>query len=281
VSFLDADYSAIEARIVNWLAGQEDALERFRRYDAAQTEHEKHALEPYRIMASQVYGIATSQVNKFPQRFVGKGLVLGAGFGLGPPKFRVNCLEVGGYVLPPGLEVKAIKTWRKQHPKVVSFWYALEDAAKRAIVTKNKIFLVGNEGKLSFCCKDIEGLPFLLMKLPSGRKIAYPKPRISGDRITHFGLIKGTKWGDVSMWGGTLANNSTQGTAADVMANGTHRAEAAGYAIATLIHDQALSYVAPGNTPEGFARCLTTLPDWAAGLPVASEGGLVPFYRKD
>lgn len=78
-----------------------------------------------------------------------------------------------------------------------------------------------------------------------------------------------------------IAHNCTQGTAADIMCHGAHRAEAEGFEIATLIHDQAISYVKPGQTAERFAECLTTLPEWASGLPVASEGGLVPFYRKD
>jgi len=277
--FLDADYSAIEARIVNWLAGQEDALQRFRAYDRAKTKEEKHALDPYRIMATHIYGVPVSTISKFPQRFVGKSAELGCGFGMGPPKFRVTCKAQGGYDLPDGMEQKAVKTWRATHKKVVSMWYDLENAAKRAILHKNTIMPVGKH--LSFMCKDIDGMTFLLMKLPSGRKLAYPKPRISGDRVTILGNTIGTNWGDVSLWGGDFCNHCTQGTAADVMANGAHNAERAGYRIATLIHDQALSFVSPGNTPEGFARCLTTLPDWAAGLPVESEGGLVPFYRKD
>lgn len=280
MSFWDADFSAVEARVVNWLAGQEDALGRFRRYDAAQTKEEKHALDPYRIMATHIYGVPVSEVSKFPQRFVGKSCELGAGFGLGPPKFRVNCKKVGNYDLPENMEYVAIKAWRKTHKKVVSFWYDLENAAKRAIVTKNKIFPVGKH--LSFCCKDIEGMTFLLMRLPSGRKLAYPRPRIAGERITFFGNIPTTsRWGDISMWGGVLANNSTQAVAADLMANGAHNAEREGFNIAMLVHDQAISYVKEGQTAEAFERCLTTLPDWAAGLPVACEGGLVPWYRKD
>jgi DNA polymerase bacteriophage-type len=279
MSFLDADYAAIEARIVNWLAGQEDALARFRAYDAAETEEEKHRMDPYRIMASSIFGISVDAVNKFPQRFVGKSAELGCGFGLGPPKFRVNCLKVGRYDLPLGLESKAVKTWRTTHKKVVSFWYELESAAKHAILRKGETFAAGQH--IKFQCRDIEGMPFLLMRLPSGRKIAYPKPRISNDRITLFGNVKGATWGDISIWGGDLTNHCTQGTAADVMTNGVHRSEKAGYETATLIHDQCLSYVKPGQTAEEFVRLLTDLPDWAKGLPIEAEGGLVPFYKKD
>lgn len=276
---LDADYAAIEARIVNWLAGQDDIVQRFYAYDRAKTKEEKHQLDPYRIMASQIYGIPVAQVNKMPQRFVGKGAELGAGYGLGPPKFRTNCKKVGNYDLPQGLEFKAINTWRSTHKKVVAYWYMLENAAKSAIVRKGEVF---HARKVSFKCKDIEGIPFLLMKLPSGRNISYPKPRISEDRITFFGNIPTTqRWGDISMWGGVLANNATQGVAADIMINGAQNAENAGYEIMSLIHDQALAYYREGQTVEEFVRLLTKLPSWADGLPVEAEGSLVPFYKKD
>lgn len=65
------------------------------------------------------------------------------------------------------------------------------------------------------------------------------------------------------------------------MAHGTHQAEKVGYETATLIHDQFLGYHKKGQTPERLIELLTTLPSWAAGLPIAAEGGIVPFYRKD
>jgi DNA polymerase bacteriophage-type len=267
MSWLDADYSAIESRIVNWLSGQEDALEEYRQ-----------GVDRYKTMASTIYGVPAEAVNKHPQRFVGKQAVLGCGFGMGPPKFRVTCKKMGGYDLPLGLEDTAVKAFRAKHKKVVSCWYDLERVAKSAIARKGEAFKLRH---LSFKCFDIEGMPFLMMRLPSGRKLAYPKPRLSGDRITFFGNIKGTTWGDVSTWGGTLLENATQAVAADVMTNGSHNAERTGYQIATLIHDQALAYHREGQTPEEFVSLLTKLPAWADGLPIEAEGGLVPFYKKD
>lgn len=281
---LDCDYSAVEARIVAWLAGQEDALERFRRYDAATTKAERHALDPYRIMASWIYRIPVDAVNKHPQRFIGKNSTLGCGYGLGPTKFRVNCAKFGYKDMPEGLEDKAVKIWRNTHKKIVNFWYELEGAAKRAILRKGEVFAAGQH--IKFQVRDIGGMTFLLMRLPSGRKMAYPKPRISGDRITFFGNIPMTqKWGDISIWGGVLTNGATQGTAMDIMANGAHKAEAAGYSICTLIHDQALAYFhaedrAAGRSAKGFSDCLTDLPPWCEGLPVATDFAEVPFYLK-
>jgi len=265
--FLDADYAAIEARIVNWLAGQEDALEEYRQ-----------GVDRYKTMASMIYRVPSEAVNKHPQRFVGKQAVLGCGFGMGPPKFRVTCWKMGRYDLPAGLEDTAVKAFRAKHKKVVQCWYDLERAAKQAILQKGKTFQVRH---LLFQSRDVEGMPFLLMRLPSGRKLAYPRPRISNDRIVFFGNIKGTTWGDVNTWGGTLLENATQAVAADVMTNGVHKSERAGYETATLIHDQCLAYVKPGQTADEFVQLLTDLPEWAKNLPIEAEGALVPFYKKD
>lgn len=284
MSFLDADYSAIEARIVCWLAGQEDALRNFRAYDAATEKEEKYNLEPYRIMASTIFGKSVLDINKFPERFVGKECVLGCGFGLGGARFRVQCKKKG-YDLPEGLEFKAVKAWRKKHNKVVTMWTDLDNAAKRAILHKGEVQKVGVH--LSFKCMDIEGMTFLLMRLPSGRKLAYPRPKIVPGKfegttaVAFYANLKGSKWGHTSVWGGVWAENATQAVAADIMAYGAHNCEREGYQIATLIHDQALAYHQPGQTAERFVELLTDLPEWAQGLPIEAEGSLVPFYKKD
>lgn len=268
MSFLDADYSAIEARITCWLAQQEDALQEYR-----------EDVDRYKVMASVIYRVDAERVNKHPQRFVGKQATLGCGFGMGPDKFRVTCWKMGRYDLPAGLEHIAVKAWRAKHKKVVSYWYDVERCAKNAILRPGKIFQVRD--RIQFLVKDVEGMPFLLMRLPSGRKLAYPKPRLCGDRIAFFGNTIGTNWGDLSTWGGSLVENAVQGIAADIMAHGAHNAENKGYEIATLVHDQAISYYKEGQTAEQFVELLTILPAWAKDLPLAAEGGLVPFYRKD
>jgi len=265
-SFLDADYAAIEARIVNWLAGQEDALEEYR-----------EGMDRYKVMASVIYGIDVADVNKFPQRFLGKTAILGCGFGMGPAKFYDSCKKMG-YELPPGLGEAAIEAFRLRHPKVKQYWYDVEKAAKRAILNKGQMIELRN---VAFLHADVAGTPFLLIRLPSGRKLAYPRPDISSNRITFYGHIQGVQWGRVETYGGKLVENITQAVAADLMANGAQKAEKAGYQIATLIHDQALAYFQEGQTVEEFVSLLTDLPKWAAGLPLEAEGGLVPFYKKD
>jgi DNA polymerase len=289
MSWLDADYSAVEARITVWLAGQTDALEEYR-----------NGVDRYKRMASLIYRKPEKDINKFPERFVGKQATLGCGFSMGPPKFRTTCKVMGNYDLPPGLEDTAVAAFRASHKAVVKLWYAMEEAAKKAILHRNTICvpkpkrLQGDSDPLpvfqdiSFCCKDIEGMLFLLMKLPSGRKLAYPRPHIGPSRkfpdrtsIYFFGNTMGTNWGDVDTFHGKLVENAVQGIAADIMAHGAATAEKNGFRIATLIHDQAIAFHGPGQTAEGFVKCLTDLPSWATGLPLEADGSIVPWYRKD
>lgn len=291
--FLDADYAAIEARIICWLAGQEDALEEYRQ-----------GIDRYKKMASLIYGIPEEEVNKFPQRYIGKQTILGCGFGMGPPKFRLDCKQKGGYDLPEGFEETAVYGFRNKH-KAISryFWDGVEDAAKQAILQKGETIIAKPKRKkgdtldtvlptfqkIAFHCMEIEGLPFLLIKLPSGRKLAYPRPQIvqstrfeGRTSIVFFGKIGQTSnWGNIDTYGGKLAENITQAVAADIMTSGVHNAEAKGYETATLIHDEALSYYKENQTPEEFVKLLTQLQPWAKGLPIEAEGGTVPFYKKD
>lgn len=270
----DADYAAIEARIVCWLAGQEDALEEYRQ-----------GVDRYKVMASMIYNVPVEEVNKHPQRFVGKQAILLCGFQGGAPKFRATCEKFGYKDMPLGLENTAVEAYRQKHGKIKSYWYDVEKAAQRAIASKGQVFKIRN---VSFLHEDVNGLPFLLLKLPSGRKLAYPRPRLIPSpkfegklAIQFFGHIIGQQWGNVDTYGGKLVENITQAVAADIMCQGAHNAENDGFEIMALIHDQALSYTKANKSAERFVECLTDMPAWAEGLPIEAEGAIVPFYKKD
>lgn len=279
---LDADYAAIEARIVCWLADEQAALQEYR-----------DGVDRYKVMASDIYNVPVEEVNKHPQRFIGKQAILLSGFQGGPGAFRRGCAKFGYKDMPPGLEDLAVNKFRAKHPKLKAYWYDTENAAQRAIANKGRVFRVVNQRweypvNISFLHEDVNGLPFLLMRLPSGRKLAYPQPRLAPSpkfegklEIRFFGHIVGQQWGTVSTYGGKLVENATQAVAADIMCQGAHNAENDGFEIMALIHDQALAYGTQGKTSERFVECLTDLPLWADGLPIDAEGGLVPFYKKD
>lgn len=270
----DADYSAIEARIVCWLACQEDALQDYR-----------NGVDRYCKMAANIYGKPISSIkNPSDERELGKRCELGCGYQMGWKKFKQTCWEQYRIKVSDELAQRAVETYRTLNDKVVDLWDNVGEAARNAINRPGTAF---SAGKLSFVVKRLAGnIPFLIMVLPSGRCIVYPYPRIErlegDDRegITFWGALKGKRWGRVRTYGGKLVENATQGTAADVMAYGGCQAEDAGYLPWTLIHDQELAKVLPGQTVEEFTRLLTTLPAWAAGLPIKAEGKIVPFYKK-
>lgn len=270
--FLDADYAAIEARIVCWLAGQQDAL----------NEYKAGTTDPYVTMAAIIYQVPYARVTK-DQRFVGKQAVLGCGFQMWWNAFQAQCLKYG-VRLEDDICERAVTTFRNVRDKVAKLWPATEKAAKAAIAVPGKWHPAGP--LLKFTVVKTAGKDFLVMRLPSGRNIVYPEPKIEGGKITFYGQIKEKRWGRKSTYGGKLVENATQGVAADIMANGACKAEKLGFEVATLIHDQALGYPRPGYTDidvelEAFVTALCDLPSWADGLPIIAEGTVSKYYTKD
>jgi DNA polymerase len=314
--FLDADYSAIEARIVLWLAGQEDGLQLFR-----------DKKDPYVAMASKIFDVEVDDVTK-DQRFVGKQSVLGCGYGMGAEKFRGTALQFGRE-LSQSLSEKAVKTFREVNYKVVALWRSMEAAAKEAFNNPGKI--VEANDKVRFCATRKPGFPALIMQLPSGHNLIYPHPKLvpvwfvfHAGKLEKFNTPKSaqifqrklakvieeknkdlpadkqktapevredreltfigkrlSKWQRIGTYGGSLVENAVQAIAGDLMTEGALEAERQGFKIFMLVHDQALAEWEPGQDPEDFCRALCTLPDWAEGLPLEAEGGFVPFYKKD
>ena len=263
----DADYAAIEARIVCWLADEQEALTEYR-----------NGVDRYVRMASIIYSEAESNISK-DQRFVGKQAVLGCGFQLGANGFVKGCAKYGVEVSFELAEI-TVNAFRARHKKLVALWYQAERACKAAINAPNTSFKIGKH--CSVFTTDTAGMKFMLIRLPSGRLLSYPKPAIEDDRITFFGQPPlGSKWCRISTYGGSIIENITQAVAADVMTNGAIKTEAQNYKIAALIHDQALAYTTGRNQSiEEFVRLLTDLPAWANGLPIEAEGKIAEFYSK-
>ncbi len=275
--FLDADYSAIEARIVLWLAGQEDGLELFRQGE-----------DVYIAMASQIFGVPVEDITK-DQRFVGKQAVLGCGYGMGPDKFRATA-AMFGRDLSQTLSEKAVKTFRQVNFKIPALWRAFDNAAKEAIQNPGKVVQANPKVKFAFTNKP--GFPALVMQLPSGHNLIYPHPQVkptkkvyrgeeyTTDEVSFFGK-RLSKWQRIGTYGGSLVENAVQAIAGDLMTHGALEADRQGFRIFMLVHDQALAEWEPGQDIDDFCKALCTLPDWAEGLPLEAEGGLVPFYKKD
>lgn len=275
---LDADYASIEARILPWVAGQEDALQRFRNGE-----------DSYKVMAGVIYNKRPDAVTS-DERQLGKAAILGAGYGMGASKFQATC-EQWGIPITPELAKRAIDAFRAAHPKVKQFWYDCDKAARRAVAQMGRSFSAGDY--VSFQCRTVAGKTFLFLRLPSGREIAYPEPRMEVDtapnqysdepreNLTYYGAIPGTViWGRVKLYGGKIVENIVQAIAADIMSYGANTAMRAGYDIFTLIHDQSLATHKLGQTAPKFGDLLATLPPWAGGLPLKAEAKLCKYYAK-
>lgn len=263
------DYAAVEARIVCWLAGQADALLEF-----------ASGVDRYKVMASRIFRTTVESITK-DQRFVGKQTVLGCGFGMGATKFSGTCAQLGQSVDDELAEL-AVTIFRASHEQVVRLWYSLEAAAKNAINNPNQEFKASG-GKLSCFSSTTAGKRFLFLKLPSGRLLSYPEPSIDADGgITFYGQLPAKAvWGRVSTYGGKLVENATQAVAADCMAVGLHNAVQTGHQVCMLVHDEAVRLTRGcGLSREHFEHCLTNMPPWARGLPLAVEGETVECYKK-
>lgn len=281
---LDGDFAQVEARIICWLAGQDDILEMWRA-----------GRDLYKWMASHVYGIPEDQVDS-DQREVGKRIILGAGFQMGPDKFQSSCKTQYQLDLPIELCEKGIKLFRALCKKIRDYWYYLNDRALEAVRVPGVEFG-------PFKIRTVAGIPFLMFRLRSGRCLSYPHPQIElvpytpkkyrdefgeeiqpgvqwRENVTYWGQVPGKGyWGRIKLYGGKLAENETQATAADFMAYGGIEAERRGMEPFMLVHDQGLAEV-NGHTVEEYESALGTLPNWARGFPMKVEAKICPYYKK-
>jgi DNA polymerase len=254
-----ADFSAIESRVLAWLAGEEWKLDNYRKFDGGDP-----ACEPYCVTATRILG-RTVTPDDAAGRQIGKtaDLALGYGGGLGAWR-RFATDDARGDV-----EIKnTVDTWRKTHPKIVEFWYALERVAHRAIDTGNP------QEWRNFAFTMRAGT--LRLRLPSGREIAYPEARLSPGkfssvRITFKDNAKGG-FVDCSAWHGTLVENAVQAVSRDLLAEAMQRLETVGNPVVMHCHDEIVCEVpAPGDV-ESFTKLMTAVPAWASGLPIAAKG---------
>lgn len=313
-----ADFSQIEARVNPWLAGEQSVLDAFRAYDM------KEGPDIYSVTAAGVYNVPVAQVGK-DKRQVGKVATLALGFGGGPVAFAKMAknykLDVGDAHDPvhasaseanlakaergwkqrgkqSGMSERRWRTaeliklaWREANPQTVAMWKALEEAAMSATREPGETFTVGARIRYK------KAGSFLWCRLPSGRKLCYPYPRIEmrkmpwGDpedepvyrpALMYKGVNSVTKkWSDQPVYGGLLMENCTQAVARDVMVRGMIALEKAGYEVVLTVHDEVVNEVDEDFGSIGEVISLITQPvEWAPGLPIAADGFEAKRYRK-
>jgi DNA polymerase bacteriophage-type len=285
---LAVDYAAIEARVLAWLAGQEEVLDIFRTHGKI-----------YEHAAAGIYHVSLDEVTK-AQRQIGKVAVLALGYGGGVGAFQSMARNYN--VKVPDAEADQIKVaWRQAHPKIVQYWYDLENAAITAVLDGGK-HTAGVKGREVIFLKNGS---FLWCRLPSGRALCYPYPEIRtvqtpwGDlkeALTYMTELDSSQrksskvlddpaahgaWQRISTYGGSLAENVTQAASRDLLADALLRFSQRDATITLHVHDEIVCEIPKGSMSVKEAeQLMCVLPAWAEGLPVGAEGWVGPRYRK-
>ena len=260
------DESAIEARVLAWLADEQWRMEVFR----------THGLI-YEASASKMFKVPLEKITKsnpeYALRQKGKVAELALGYqGGAGALLAMGALAMG--LLENELPV-LVGTWRGANKKIVTLWQQVENDAKRVI--REKIAVTREKYGFSMDGKS------LLMHLPSGRSMAYWNARIETNQIVFDGQDPKTKrWGKLSTYGGKLVENLTQAVARDCMAEAMLRMRNAGYQTRMTVHDEIIAEMPIGVGSVAEVEALMSAPiSWAAGLPLKAVGFESPYYRKD
>lgn len=265
--FLVADFSAIEARVLAWLSGEQWRLDVF-------ASHGKI----YEASASAMFHVPIEEITKGSQlRQKGKISELALGYG-----GSVGALTSMG-ALDMGLAEEElsplVSTWRNANPHITQFWWDVDAAAIKTVTEKKETRV----GRITFFYQS--GILFAM--LPSGRKLAYVKPRMAVNKfgrngLTYEGISESGKWGRIETYGPKLVENIVQGTARDLLAEAMLRLKKRGYQIVMHIHDEAVMEVPDGmGSVREVCLIMAEQPEWAVGLPLRADGYECAFYKKD
>lgn len=271
-----ADYAAIEARVVFWLARCKRGLQVY-----------IDKKDAYIDMASIIFRIPTSSIGD-KERWVGKQAILGCGYGLAWRGFINTCAQYDQIIEQP-LAEKTIEAYRNTYKEVPELWDDMNKKAMIAVRTGKQTFAADN--KISFkTLKHINNMVFLYMKLPSGRLISYPDVRIQKvltpwgamqNAITYKAL-ENNHWHRVSTYGGKLTENACQAIARDIMFEGMWNAQKAGFKVILQIYDELISYAPIGfkSLKEYEELLCNPMPEWSKDLPLVAEGKILTRYQK-
>lgn len=264
--FYVADFSAIEARVIAWLAG-----ERWRQQVFAD------GGDIYCASASQMFHVPVEKhgINGH-LRQKGKIAELALGYG-----GSVGALKAMG-ALQMGLAEEELKplvdAWRQANPQIVQLWWAVDRAVKDCVKQKTMTQTHG----IRFMYQS--GILFII--LPSGRRLAYVKPRMGenkfgGEAVTYEGVGTAKKWERIESYGPKFVENIMQAIARDILAEAMLRLDKAGYKIVMHVHDEVVIEAPMASSLEDICFIMGQTPVWAGGLLLRADGYVCDFYRKD
>ena len=262
--FLVADYSAIEARVLAWLAGESWRMKLF-----------AEGGDIYCQSASEMFGVPVvkhgvngelRQKGKISELACGYGGSVGALKAMGALEMGLTEDEL------PGL----VQSWRSSNPKIVRFWWDVDNAAKTAVRKKEKT--------------EVQGIGFryqsgmLIVTLPSGRELFYAKPRIAENRfgggsITYDGISTGRRWEHLETYGAKLVENIVQSVSRDILCTALQTFKYSD--IVMHVHDEIVIEADPRMSVEAVCEQMSRTPEWASGLKLDADGFTCRFYKKD
>ena len=273
-ALVGGDFSSVELRVLAWIAGEEWKLKSYRRFDETHDPRD----EPYCITACKIFRVPDGSFTKefaraWRRKNLRSRLWLRAGSALGESSSRTSSAT-------KSREFKL--EWRAAHPKIVELWHALDRAAWTAVRERGRVVRCGC---IAFKCTGA----FLQLKLPSGRKISYPNPRIKvispREQVVLFSDNAAGQFVDCrhghGAYGGTWTENVVSGISRDLLVEAMQRLEAVGYPIVLHCHDEIVAEVPEGSVnTEEFTRLMTQVASWASGLPIAASVWTGPRYCK-
>lgn len=289
---VDADFSAIEARVLAWLAGEDWRLEVFRTHGKI-----------YEASASQMFGVPIEKIKKgnpeYELRQRGKVAELALGYGGGVTAMRQ--MDTGKILAEvPDEEIQEIvNAWRLRSPAITRLWNLCETAALSVARSGASTAIPGAGLVFAYEYDPNTGLQFMTIRLPSGRKLYYPEPGIGTNRfgresVVYMGVNQTTrKWMQLETYGGKLVENITQAVARDCLAEAVERLESAGYPVVFHVHDEVV--IDAPQVPDGVmvdpqllytdldavVQIMSKNPFWAKGLPLNADGWTDAYYKKE
>ena len=257
--FIVSDFSAIEARVIAWLANEDWRMEAF-----------KNNEDIYCASASQMFHVPVVKhgINgELRQR--GKCAELGLSYGGGVGALiNIGALDYG---LSEEELQPLVDAWRRANPNIVSYWKKVDTALKTALKNKEQIVKLG---QLEFVYKSSA----LFIKLPSGRKLTYLKPHIESGNFTYYGIGENKKFTLIESWSAKVVENITQAIARDLLVFAMKNMN---LPIVMHIHDEVVINAPKSLTVKEVVNKMITLPDWASGLILNADGYECDFYKKD
>ena len=265
-TFVVADFSAIEARVLSWVAQEKWRMDVF----------EKHG-KIYEASAAMMFGVPIETVTKGSDlRQRGKIAELALGY-----QGSVGAMGKLDVKMPPDERQELVYKWRKANPRIVKLWQEVQENAIIAIKTQREV-------QSQFLNYDCDGTVFTI-QLPSGRKLFYQKPRIvinkfGGEAMEFMGIDQAIKkWKAIDTYGGKLVENIVQAISRDLLAYSMQRLDAEGFDMVMHVHDEIICESPEHDSKDDLQMMCNIMGEavpWAKGLPLVADGYVTKFYKK-